>query len=287
MTEISTHNPEGARAHARAQGGVRIETMPILPPSAADEWPNPIADSDAPIADSDKLWAETVAGGNYTALTLARGTVIELTDVAGDACAHVALYNAVQTDERLNAADTIKVQWQAYLTTGQQLLSDRGRVLATIVADTSAHHDTLAGTSNLQRNTERYGDGSPQGGTPAGRELLILAAAKVGLTPRDLPPTVSFFQGLYAEPDGSLTFTGSAGAGASVRLRAELPVILLVANVPHPLDPRAEYVSTPLRIRAWKGTTAWGDEQPTDAAAGPEAERAIANTVAYARLRGL
>lgn len=274
MSEISTHNPEGARAHARAQGGVRIETMPILPPSAAEEWPEAVADH-------DKLWAETVAGGNYTALTLARGTVIELTDVAGDACAHVALFNAVQTDERLNVADTIKVQWQAYLTTGQQLLSDRGRVLATIVADTSAHHDTLAGTSNLQRNIERYGNGSPQGGTPAGRELLILAAAKVGLTPRDLPPTVSFFQGLFAEPDGSLTFTGSAGAGASVRLRAELPIILLVANVPHPLDPRAEYVSTPLRIRAWRG------EPSMDAAAGPEAERALANTVAYARLRGL
>ncbi|MDQ1582366.1 MAG: uncharacterized protein QOF36_420, partial [Microbacteriaceae bacterium] len=133
MTEISTHNPEGARAHARAQGGVRIETMPILPPSEADGWPDNLADSDKPLADTDKLWAETVAGGNYTALTLARGTVIELTDVAGDACAHVALFNAVQTDERLNVAATIKLQWQAYLTTGQQLRSDRGRVLATIV----------------------------------------------------------------------------------------------------------------------------------------------------------
>jgi urea carboxylase-associated protein 2 len=249
--------------------------MPTLPPSAASHWPERVDDT-------DKLWAETIAGGGYTSMTVARGTTIELTDVDGDACAHVALFNAVQTDERLNVADTIKVQWQAYLTTGHQLLSDRGRVLATIVADSSTHHDTLGGTSNLRRNTERYGDGTPHGGTPSGRELLILAAAKVGLTPRDIPPTVSFFKGIFAEPDGALTFSGSAGPGASVRLRAELPLTLLIANVPHPLDPREAYVSTPLRVRAWAGLAT------TDSSAAlPEAERATANTVAYARLRGL
>jgi urea carboxylase-associated protein 2 len=278
MTQIATNNPEGARAHARAQGGLLIDTMPTLPPSAADHWP-------VAVENEDKLWAETIAGGGYTSLTIARGTTIELTDVDGDACAHLALFNAVQPDERLNVADTIKVQWQAYLTTGHQLLSDRGRVLATIVSDSSAHHDTLAGTSTRVRNTERYGDGAAHGGTPAGRELLILAAAKVGLTPRDIPPTVSFFQGVFAEPDGALTFTGSAGPGASVRLRAELPLTLLIANVPHPLDPRDDYLSTPLRLRAWAGSAA--DSAADSQSVGPEAERATANTVAYARLRGL
>ena len=274
MAESVTDSPEAARAHARAQGGVRIETMPIVPAAVADHWPESVVSD-------DRLWAETIAGGNYTSIALSRGATIELTDIEGDACAHVALFNAAQTDERLNVADTIKVQWQAYLTAGQLLLSDRGRALATIVADSSGHHDTLAGTSNLSRNTDRYGDGSAHGATPAGRELLILAAAKVGLTPRDIPPTLSFFQGVFAEPDGSLHFTGSAGAGASVRLRAELPIVLLIANVPHPLDPRAEYVSTPLRVRVWRG-----DSTRPNTTASPEAARALANTVAYVRLGG-
>lgn len=278
MTDIATDSPENARAHARAQGGIRIDTMPVLPPETADDWPDGIAPE-------DRRWAETVGGGNYTALRLAAGTTVELTDLEGDACAHVMLYNAAQTDERLNVADTIKVQWQAYLGAGQLLLSDRGRVLATIVADSSARHDTFAGTSNRLRNTERYGDGSAHGATPAGRELLILAAAKFGLTPRDIPPTLSFFQGVFVEPDGTFTFTGSAGAGASVRLRAELPLVLLIANVPHPLDPRAEYVSTPLRVRAWSGEPATA-ESP-EATATPEAERAFANTIAYRRLGGI
>ena len=61
--------------------------------------------------------------------------------------------------ERLNTADTVKVPWQAYLGTGHPLLSDQGRVLATIVADGSGHHDALCGASTLAGNTARYGAG--------------------------------------------------------------------------------------------------------------------------------
>lgn len=289
LSDLSTGSPEAARAHARAQGGTLVETMPTVPAASADAWPDDATDAAGAdhraIAPDDRLIAETVAGGNYTSFTIARGTVVEFTDLVGDACAHIAIFNAAQTDERLNVADTVKIQWQAYLAAGAMLLSDRGRVLATIVEDTSERHDTFAGTSTRPVNEARYGDGSPQGGTPAGRELLILAAAKQGLTPRDLPPTISFFQGIRVADDGTLDFTGSAGAGARVRLRFELPAIVLVANVPHPVDPRDEYVSTPLRVRAWRGSAA--SAHSPEAAATPEAARAFANTIDYAKARGL
>lgn len=278
MTTPSTASPTGARDHARAQGGTLVETMPTVPAASADHWPSDVALQ-------DRLHAETVAGGGYTTVTLSRGAVLELTDLAGDACAHLVLTNAAQVDERLNVADTVKIQWQAYLGAGSMLLSDRGRVLATVVEDTSGRHDTFAGTSSRAANEARYGDGSPQGGTPAGRELLVLAALKNGLGPRDVPPSVSFFQGMRVTADGSTQFTGSAGPGARVRLRLELPCIVLLANVPHPVDPREEYVSTPLRVRAWRGEPA-GLDAP-EATASPEAARAFANTVDYARARGL
>ncbi|MET0435490.1 MAG: urea amidolyase associated protein UAAP1 [Cellulomonas sp.] len=278
MTSISTASPLGARDHARAQGGTVVGTMPTVPAATAADWP-------ADVAPEDRLHAETVAGGNYTTVVLARGSVLELTDLEGDACAHLVLTNAAQVDERLNVADTVKIQWQAYLGAGSMLLSDRGRVLATVVEDTSGRHDTFAGTSSKAANEARYGDGSPQGGTPAGRELLLLAALKNGLDARDVPPSLSFFQGVRVAPDGTTEFTGSAGAGARVRLRLELPCVVLLANVPHPVDPREEYVSTPLRVRAWRGAPARLDAP--EATAGPEAERAFANTIDYARARGL
>ncbi|HEY0188647.1 MAG TPA: urea amidolyase associated protein UAAP1 [Cellulomonas sp.] len=275
---ISTASTLGARDHARAQGGTLVDTMPTVPAAGADHWPDGVAPA-------DRLHAETVAGGGYTTLVLARGSVLELTDLAGDACAHLVLTNAVAPDERLNVADTVKIQWQAYLGAGAMLLSDRGRVLATIVEDTSGRHDTFCGTSSKAANEARYGDGSPQGGTPAGRELLLLAAAKNDLAPRDVPPSISLFQGVRIDADGGTVFTGSAGPGARVRLRLELPCVVLLANVPHPVDPRPEYVSTPLRVRAWRGTPA-GLDAP-EATATPEAARAFANTTDYARARGL
>ena len=274
---MSTRTTHEAREHARAQAGARAEAMPTLPASAWPQLPEGVAAEDL-------TWAETVAGGGYASKVLARGTTLRLTDLAGDACAHLLLYNAEGPWERLNVADTVKVPWQAYLGAGHPLLSDQGRVLATLVGDESGHHDALCGTSSKAANEARYGDGDPQGPSPAGRELQILAAAKHGLGPRDIPPSLSFFQGVRVDEDGGLRFQGSAGAGASVELRLELAVIAILANVPHPLDPRPDYTATTLEVLAWKGEPT----QPSDPlwSSTPELQRAYLNTADYAAARG-
>jgi len=278
----TTSTTAGARAHARAQEGTVVVAAPVRPASG---WPGAGAGAEAGV-DADRLvWAETVAGGGYSHKVLARGTTLRLTDLAGDACAHLLLFNADQSFERLNVADTVKVQWQVYAAAGQLLLSDQGRVLATVVADSSGRHDTIYGTSTAVRNTARYGDGAAQGPTPAGRELFALAAAKNGLTRRDLPPSVSFFQGVTIDDAGRPGFTGSAGAGASVTLRTEMPVIVLIANTAHPLDDRAAYTSTALEVLAWADTATTPADPLWDAS--PEGRRAFVNTADYLAARGL
>jgi urea carboxylase-associated protein 2 len=273
-----TSTPELARAHARAQAGATADAMPVVPASA---WPAPPAG-----VDPERLtWAEVVAGGGYTSKVLARGTTLRLTDLEGDACAHVLLYNADQTWERLNVADTVKIPWQAYLGAGHPLLSDQGRALATITTDSSARHDALCGTSVLAVNEARFGDGSPQGPSPAGRELFKLAAAKHGLGPRDLGPSVSFFKGVRVEGNGDLTFSGGADPGVSVELRAELPLVVLLANVPHPLDERTEYTCSTLEVLAWRGQPTAPDDPLWSAT--PEVERALLNSADYAAARGI
>ncbi|MFJ8362536.1 urea amidolyase associated protein UAAP1 [Streptomyces sp. NPDC093984] len=273
---MATATTYGARDHARAQEGARAEAMPVVPASA---WPAP------PCEAGHLVWAETVAGGNYTHRVLARGTELRLTDLRGDACAHLLLFVADRPWERLNVADTVKVQWNAYLGEGRLLLSDQGRVLASVVADTSGRHDALCGTSTLARNTERYGDGTPQSASPAGRELFKLAAAKNGLEPRDLPPSLSFFQGLEVREDGALDFAGSVGPGGSVTLRAEQDVTVLIANVPHPVDPRPDYVCTPLEVLAWRSEATRPGDQLWEAT--PEGRRAFLNTAEFLAARGL
>lgn len=272
----ATATTYGARDHARAQEGTRAEAMPVVP---ASDWPEPPCEADR------LVWAETVAGGNYTHRVLARGTELRLTDRHGDACAHLLLYAADRPWERLNVADTVKVRWNAYLGEGALLLSDQGRVLASVTADTSGRHDTLCGTSALVRNTARYGDGTPQSASPAGRELFKLAAAKNGLEPRDLPPSLSFFQGVRVRADGTLDFTGSAGPGTSVTLRTEQDVTVLIANVPHPVDPRPRYTSTALEVLAWRAAPTAPGDALWDAT--PEGRRAFLNTAGLLTARGL
>ena len=278
MSDAGTETTRGAREHARAQAGTIAEAMPTLPASA---WPGAVPAGVDPAA---LTWAETVAGGGYASKVLARGTTLRLTDREGDACAHLLLYNADQPWERLNVADTVKVPWQAYLGEGHPLLSDQGRVLAVIAADSSGRHDALCGTTVLATNQERYGDGSPQGPSPAGRELQLLAGLKHGLGPRDIPPSVSFFQGVRVDGEGALRFEGSAGAGTAVELRIEMPMIAIVANVPHPLDPRPEYTATKLELLAWRGDPT-GPEDPLWSST-PELERAYLNTADYCDARG-
>jgi len=273
-----TATPEGARAHARAQAGTVVEHMPTLPATAYDPVPAGVP--------ADRLvWAERVAGGGYTHRVVRAGTTVRLADLEGDACAHLLLYRADRTFERLNVADTVKVQWSAYLGVGQLLLSDQGRVLASLLTDTGGHHDTLCGASSRSHNEERYGSGEAHGPSPAGQELLLLAAAKHGLGPVDLPPSISFFKGVRVESDtGALVWSGAAAGPSHVELRAELDLLVLIANTAHPVDPRPDWSCTTLEVLAWSGAPTGPDEWP--ATASPEAARAFANNAEDLATRG-
>src|SRR5690242_12172345 len=200
------------------------------------------------------LWAEAIPAGSYAARALGRGTRLRLIDFDGGACAHLLLFRSDASWERLNVADTIKVPWQAYLGVGHPLLSDQGRVLATVVADTSGHHDTLCGI------------------TDAGRAKMLLAAAKHGLDIRDVGPSVSLFKGVRVEDDGALAFTGSAGQGAVVDLLIHMPVVVALVNTAHPLDP--DPALTDLDVLAWRA----GEQLATPANHDPEYLRALFNT---------
>lgn len=235
---IGTASTTGARAHARSQAGAAEITGPDLP---------------ATVPAADIRFAQRIPDGGHANIVLARGTRIRVSDPRGAACAHLLLLRAESPWERLNVADTVKVPWQAYLGAGHPLLSDQGRILATLVADSSGHHDALCGPG------------------PDALRALRLAGAKHGLAPRDIGPTVSLFRGVRVEADGALTATGAAGAGAAVELLTHLPVTLLIANAPHPLD---DTPVTDLEVVAWRAPGDLAVTYNDD----PEYQRAVANT---------
>ena len=271
FSELST--PDRARDHARAQAGTTIRAMPTIPASAAVDLPDNVEADEV-------VWDETIALGEYCGRILKRGTRIRITNLDGDACVSLIAFNADATAERLNVADTVKVQWNAYLGKGRLLLSDMGRVLLSIVDDTSGRHDALCGASNERANARKYGAGENHGKYPNARDRFLSALTKFGLGRGDIPPCVNLFKRVDVRPDGGLAFDERPGtAGEHVVLRAEMNVLLALANAPHVLDPRGAYAGTDARITAWRGpVTAVGDPIRN---ATPESTRAFQNVEDY------
>jgi urea carboxylase-associated protein 2 len=247
MTDFSTADPAGARAHARSMAGTRVEAMPTVPATAAEDRPEGVA------AEA-MLWAETIAPGGYAAKRLNRGARLRLVDLQGDACLSMLVFNAERPVERLNVADTLKVQWNGYLGQGRLLLSDMGRVLMSILEDTAQTHDAFCGASNAASNARKYGDGDNWGPHPNARDRFVLATAKFGLGRRDIHPCINWFKGVRIAEDGATRFDAAPqAAGRQLTLRCEMDLIVVLADCPHVLDPRPDYRVTPARALAWRG----------------------------------
>lgn len=270
-----TADPKSAREHARAQGATRVEAMPLLPPFDVSDLPQGVPPQAA-------LWEETLGAGGYASKRLDRGARLRLIDLQGDACASIMLFNAEQPSERLNVADTIKVQWNAYLGPGMLLLSDMGRVMCSILEDTARTHDVFCGASNEAANARKYGDGSGHGPNPSARDRFLKAIAKHGLERKDAHPCINFFKGVQVAPDGATQLNhGPFAPGRSLILRAEMNLIVALVNCPHVLDPRPGYVATPLRVTAWRGPVTPEDDGVRNAT--PESLRAFLNVEDYYR----
>ena len=253
-------------------GATRVRAMPTVPAAAAA----PLAG----IAAAALLWDETIAAGGYAARELARGARLRLEDLDGDACASMLVFNAERPIERLNVADTLKVQWNAYLEPGRVLLSDMGRALLSLLHDDAGTHDAFCGPSNARDNAARYGGGDNWGPQPNARDRLLLALAKYGLQRRDLHPCFNWFKGTRVGPDGALVLApGPYAPGRSLVLRAEMNLIVVLANCPHRLDPRPDFCVTPLRVSAWRGPVTPADDPVRGAS--PEVLRAFQNVEEY------
>jgi urea carboxylase-associated protein 2 len=268
---VATATLTGARDHARSQASQRSSIGPTVPASAAGDLPDGVRGDDV-------VWAETVGCGDYASRRLRRGDVLRISDPDGDACVQLLVHNALQPAERLNVADTVKVQWQAYLGAGALLLSDMGRVLMTIVSDTSERHDCLGGATPRRTAEHRRGDAGASGNQPNARDLLALGVAKFGLGRRDVGSNVNLFKSVRVGDDGALRLDGDPQPGVHVDLQAAMDVIVTVANCPHPLDDREAYASSPVRCLAWRGSQPAGHGS---AGSSPERARAFENTAEY------
>jgi uncharacterized protein len=234
--------------------------------------PGPTALDAAPIPPEAVISREEVPAGWYAIVRLKRGEALRIADPTGRSSVSMIAWRAEETSERINCADTVKVQWSAVISKGRVILSDMGRVLLSLIEDTSGAHDLLVGGSTAASVFAAHG--VPSRNT---QENFIAGAAKVGLGPRDIPPCVSFFAPVSVDAAGRFAWKDKVKRpGDFVDLRAEMNAILVLSNCAHPLNPARPSPSCPITLVRY-GAPAAGADDPCRTGS-PEAARAFAFT---------
>lgn len=223
------------------------------------------------------------AGGKWSG-RIGRGKLLRFTALEAGGNLSLMLYHSDDLTERYNMTDTLKAQYTAHLTTGNVLMSDNGRVLASIVHDELGWHDTISGYTTRAWTDERYGTTTYQelrnDWLRSGQENFTVELTRHGLSLRDMMPVVNLFSKVSCDGDGYMHYAvDHCPAGATVTLRTEMDVILVLSNTPNPLDQRGEYPSVPIRFEVLQAEPVREDDRCVNHR--DENRRAFENTWSY------
>ena len=243
--------------------------QPVTPPNppaddpvdAVEHWRTFAPD----LAGREVLFSELVPGGGHWSYRLPRGTTLRMTALDAGANLSVVLYSAQEKLERYNMPDSLKAQHTAHYTRGHVLMSDMGRSLASITADTLGWHDPLGLLLDDTRLKDKYGERGYQvarnGMYRSGRTGLLIEIGKYGLSRRDLVAPVNFFSKVSVDGEGRFHFVPDhCKAGDHVDLRLDMDVLLAFSTAPHPLDPSPVFMGKKVGLALWRSGPAAPDD---------------------------
>jgi len=263
-----SETPQQVEANRRRYEELRAAGQELTPKGL----PEPTALDAAPISPDAVIYQEHVPPGWYATMRLRRGEALRIVDDTGRASVSLIGWREEDTSERINCADTVKVQWSAVIGKGRVLLSDMGRVFFSLIEDTSGAHDLLVGGSTPASTLAAFGTT-----TRNTQENFLAAASKIGLDVRDISPCVTFFAPVALDEAGRFRWQkGRKRPGDFVDLRAEMNLIVVASNCPHPLDPARPASSGPVTLIKHQAELAAVDDPCRSGS--PEAARAFAFT---------
>ncbi|GAE28448.1 urea carboxylase-related aminomethyltransferase [Halalkalibacter wakoensis JCM 9140] len=236
---------------------------------------------------SRQIWGKEIPTGGKWSGVVSKGKLVRFTALEEGANLSLLMYNPNDLTERYNMPDTLKAQHTSHLTTGHVLMSDNGRVFASIVEDTLGWHDSISGYTSRKLTDSKYGKTTYQDSRNewyrSGEENFTVELVRNGLGKRDLVPVVNLFSKVFCDESGDMNFVlDHCPKGASVTLRTEMDVLFVLSNTPNPLDPRTSYPSVPVQIEILTAEQVEDDDYCLNHR--PENRRAFENTWEYEAL---
>ncbi len=178
------------------------------------------------------------------------GEFIRIVDLEGQQAVDTLFYAMADHAERYCAQATLAAQGSAYIGPGTSLISNLGRVMAEMAADTVGSHDTSAGACSCEANTVRFGHHTKY--MHACRENFLVELAKHGMSKRDIVANINFFMNVPIRPNGELAIVdGTSHPGDYVELRARIDLLCVISNCPQVNNPCNGFDPTPIRVLIW------------------------------------
>jgi len=130
------------------------------------------------------------------AFRLMRGQQLRVIDPLGEQVADLLAFNAGDVREVISSGRTLDYASKLFLTTGDQLYSNRSQVMLRIIEDTVGRHDFLL--TPCSRDTFRiiYGDADPHHGCFGN---FTEALAPYGIGPDQIPTAFNVFMNLAVD----------------------------------------------------------------------------------------
>ena len=168
-------------------------------------------------------------------------------DLEGQQVGDFVCFNRDDLGERYSPQNTVLFNRTIYPKVGAALVSDRGRPMMRLVADTVGVHDLICGI--LQRGVLP----EPAGLHGPSPKLLLepgRGARPVGRpAPADVPFSFNFFMQWPVQPDGSVRpMAAPSRAGDYVDLVAEMDVLAANSACPSDITPTNADRPTPMRF---------------------------------------
>lgn len=211
------------------------------------------------------MYEEVLPPGAMWSMRIRRFARLRLTALDAGANVSALFYNAEMPLDRLNIPDTLKALHTARLHRGHVLMSDMGRALVSITEDSLGWHDPLGGIIDAESVREKFGGRTFQQVRNAfhrnALDNFLIELGKYGMGEKDIVANVNFFSRVTVDDTGRMHWTADwCKANSTVELRAEMDVLAILANCPHPMHPGGEYPQARVQLALGPGSPTPADD---------------------------
>lgn len=200
----------------------------------------------------DVVYEHLIPAGDGWMYPLLKGQTLRIVDLEGNQGLDFLCYDLHNPEDHYSATQTIVRQKKLYINVGTVLVTESGKELLEMVADTCTCHDTMGGACACESNTVRYGHHTLHMKTCRDTFLNEISNYADQYSKVDLVPNVNLFAQILKLPDGRFEFLdGISTPGSYVEFKAINDTMILISNCPQINNPCSGYAPTTNKVYIW------------------------------------